>query len=140
MISFNYETDFEIQDKAKYEAWLSAIITSEEKREGEINYIFCDDEYLLQINIQYLDHDTLTDIISFDYTVGKEINGDIFISVERVKENAADYGVSFEEELLRVMAHGILHYCGYKDKSADDEALMRNKEEEKIAMFHVEQG
>jgi len=140
MISFNYETDFEIQDEAKYEAWLSAIITSEERREGEINYIFCDDEYLLQINIQYLDHDTLTDIISFDYTVGKEINGDIFISVERVKENAAEYGVSFEEELKRVMAHGILHYCGYKDKSTSDEALMRNKEEEKIAMFHVEQG
>lgn len=135
MISFNYETDFEIQDEAKYEAWLSAIITSEEKREGEINYIFCDDEYLLQINIQYLDHDTLTDIISFDYTVGKEINGDIFISVERVKENAAEYGVSFEEELMRVMAHGILHYCGYKDKSTDDEALMRKKEDEKILIF-----
>ena len=139
MISFNYETDFELQDKAKHEDWISRIITSEDKKEGEISYVFCDDEYLLQMNIQYLDHDTLTDIISFDYTVGREISGDIFISVERVKENAGEFNVPFDEELKRVMAHGILHYCGYKDKSEDDEALMRKKEEEKIAMFHVEQ-
>lgn len=139
MISFNYETDFELQNEALYQDWLTRIITSEGKKEGEINYIFCDDEYLLQINIQYLNHDTLTDIISFDYTVGNEINGDIFISVERVIENANDFGVQFEEELKRVMAHGILHYCGYKDKSDDDEKLMRQKEDEKIALFHVEQ-
>lgn len=139
MISFNYETDFELQDEAKHEDWISRIITSEDKKEGEISYVFCDDEYLLQMNIQYLDHDTLTDIISFDYTVGREISGDIFISVERVKENAAEFNVPFDEELKRVMAHGILHYCGYKDKSEDDEAVMRTKEEEKIAMFHVEQ-
>lgn len=139
MISFNYETDFELQNEALYQDWLTRIIASEGKKEGEVNYIFCDDEYLLQINIQYLDHDTLTDIISFDYTVGNEINGDIFISVERVIENAADYGVQFEEELKRVMAHGILHYCGYKDKSDEDEKVMRQKEDEKIALFHVEQ-
>lgn len=139
MISFNYETDFELQDEALYQDWLTRIIASEGKKEGEVNYIFCDDEYLLQINIQYLDHDTLTDIISFDYTVGNEINGDIFISVERVIENAADFGVQFEEELKRVMAHGVLHYCGYKDKSEEDEQLMRQKEDEKIALFHVEQ-
>ncbi|OYQ44281.1 rRNA maturation RNase YbeY [Flavobacterium cyanobacteriorum] len=139
MISFNYETDFELQDEAKYQGWVSGIIASEGKKEGEVNYIFCDDEYLLQINIQYLDHDTLTDIISFDYTVGNEISGDIFISVERVKDNASEYNVPFDIELKRVMAHGILHYCGYKDKSAGEEALMRKKEDEKIAMFHVEQ-
>lgn len=139
MISFNYETDFELQDEVKYEDWITRIIASEEKKEGEISYVFCDDEYLLQMNIQYLDHDTLTDIISFDYTVGREISGDIFISVERVKENAEEFGVPFDEELKRVMAHGILHYCGYKDKNEEDEALMRKKEEEKIAMFHVEQ-
>ncbi len=139
MISFNYETDFELQDEALYQDWLTRIIASEGKKEGEVNYIFCDDEYLLEINIQYLDHDTLTDIISFDYTVGNEINGDIFISIERVIENAADFGVQFEEELKRVMAHGILHYCGYKDKSDEDEQLMRHKEDEKIALFHVEQ-
>lgn len=139
MISFNYETGFELQDEVKYSEWLGAVIASEGKKEGEINYIFCDDEYLLQMNIQYLDHDTLTDIISFDYTVGKELNGDIFISVERVRENAADFNVPFEEELKRVMAHGILHYCGYKDKTEEDERLMRQKEDEKTAMFHVEQ-
>lgn len=138
MISFNYETEFELDNETRYEQWLSAVIVSEEKKEGEISYIFCDDDYLLEINKQYLDHDTLTDIISFDYTVGNEISGDIFISVERVKDNAIDFNVPFEEELRRVMAHGVLHYCGYKDKTEADEQLMRNKEEEKIAMFHVE--
>ncbi|AWH84413.1 rRNA maturation RNase YbeY [Flavobacterium album] len=139
MISFNYETDFELADEPKYEAWLSEVIKSEDKTEGEINYIFCDDEYLLQKNIEFLNHDTLTDIISFDYTMGNLISGDIFISVERVKENAADFGVVFDEELRRVMAHGILHYCGYKDKTEEDEKVMREKENEKMALFHVEQ-
>lgn len=139
MISFNYETDFKLQDERKYREWISGVIVSESKREGEISYVFCDDDYLLQMNIQYLDHDTLTDIISFDYTVGNEISGDIFISVERVRENASEFDIAFEEELKRVMAHGILHYCGYKDKDEEDEALMRIKEEEKISMFHVEQ-
>lgn len=138
MISFNYECDFDLPDEAAYEKWLSQVIVSENKKEGDINYIFCDDEYLLQMNIQYLDHDTLTDIISFDYTMGNEIAGDIFISIERVKENSAEYNVAFDEELKRVMAHGILHFCGYKDKTEVDEILMRNKEEEKMAMFHVE--
>jgi rRNA maturation RNase YbeY len=90
------------------------------------------------LNEQYLNHDTLTDIISFDYSVGNEIHGDIFISTERVKDNATDFKVSFEEELKRVMVHGVLHYCGYKDKTEEDEALMRSKEDEKIKMFHVE--
>ncbi|PZR23944.1 MAG: rRNA maturation RNase YbeY [Flavobacterium psychrophilum] len=139
MISFNYETDFELQDEARYEEWISEVIESEDKTEGEINYIFCDDEYLLQKNIEFLDHDTLTDIISFDYTMGNLISGDIFISVERVKDNAADYGVSFADELRRVMAHGVLHYCGYKDKSEEDSTVMRSKEEEKMKLFHVEQ-
>ena len=93
----------------------------------------------MEINQQYLDHDTLTDIISFDYSVGNEINGDIFVSVERVKENASDYNVTFQEEIQRVLVHGILHYCGYKDKTESDELVMRTKEEEKMKMFHVEQ-
>jgi rRNA maturation RNase YbeY len=93
----------------------------------------------LEINQQYLDHDTLTDIISFDYSVGNELNGDIFVSVERVKENASDYNVTFQEEIQRVLVHGILHYCGYKDKTESDELVMRSKEEEKMKMFHVEQ-
>ena len=99
MISFNYETDFELDNEAHYEDWISRIIESEGFDEGEINYIFCDDEYLHKINVEYLDHDTLTDIISFDYTVGNLIQGDIFVSVERVKDNANDFNVSFEEEL-----------------------------------------
>ena len=138
MISFNYETDFELENEAQYEDWISRIIESEGFDEGEINYIFCDDEYLHKINVEYLDHDTLTDIISFDYTVGNLIQGDIFVSVERVKDNATDFNVSFDEELKRVLSHGVLHYCGYKDKSPKDEALMRSKEEEKMQMFHVE--
>ena len=138
MISFNYETDFELENEAQYEDWISRIIESEGFDEGEINYIFCDDEYLHKINVEYLDHDTLTDIISFDYTVGNLIQGDIFVSVERVKDNANDFNVSFEEEFKRVLSHGVLHYCGYKDKSPKDEALMRSKEEEKMQMFHVE--
>ena len=138
MISFNYETDFELDNESQYEDWISRIIESEGFDEGEINYIFCDDEYLHKINVEYLDHDTLTDIISFDYTVGNLIQGDIFVSVERVKDNANDFNVSFEEELKRVLSHGVLHYCGYKDKSPKDEALMRSKEEEKMKMFHVE--
>jgi len=139
MIEFNYETDFELKDEAAYADWLARVIESEDKTEGEINYIFCDDEYLLAKNIEFLNHDTLTDIISFDYTMGNLISGDIFISVERVKENAADFNVTFEEELKRVIVHGVLHYCGYKDKTPEDEKIMRTKEEEKIALFHVEQ-
>lgn len=138
MISFNYETDFELHNETHYEDWISRIIESEGFDEGEINYIFCDDEYLHKINVEYLDHDTLTDIISFDYTVGNLIQGDIFVSIERVRDNATDFNVSFDEELLRVLAHGVLHYCGYKDKSEKDEAVMRAKEEEKMQMFHVE--
>jgi rRNA maturation RNase YbeY len=138
MISFNYENEFELSNEEQLSNWISNVIVSEDKKEGEINYIFCDDEYLLGLNEQYLNHDTLTDIISFDYSVGKELHGDIFISTERVHENAADFNVSFEEELKRVMVHGVLHYCGYKDKSEEDEILMRSKEDEKIKMFHVE--
>ena len=139
MINFNYETDFELDNEVAVEQWLSRVIESENKKEGEINYIFCDDDYLHKINMEYLQHDTLTDIISFDYCVGSEINGDVFVSIERVKENALDFNVAFHEELKRVLVHGILHYCGYKDKSDDDEILMRAKEDEKILLFHVEQ-
>ncbi len=135
MISFNYELDFKLDDEAAYADWISKVISSENKDEGEINYIFCDDDYLIELNQQYLDHDTLTDIISFDYTEGNVLHGDIFISVERVRDNAVDFNVSFEDELKRVLIHGILHYCGYKDKGEEDEKLMRQKEEEKIVMF-----
>jgi probable rRNA maturation factor len=139
MISFNYETDFELDNEEAFENWIINIVDSEASAVGVISYVFCDDDYLHNINVEYLNHDTLTDIISFDYTVGNLIQGDIFISIERVKDNADDFNVSFEEELKRVMCHGLLHYCGYKDKSEADAKLMRLKEEEKIKLFHVEQ-
>lgn len=138
MISFNYETDFELGNEQAYEEWISRVIVSEGKKEGDINYIFCDDDYLHKLNVEYLEHDTLTDVISFDYCVGNELHGDIFISIERVADNAKDFGVTFADELQRVIVHGVLHYCGYKDKSTEEEATMRTKEEEKIQMFHVE--
>lgn len=138
MISFNYESDFSLEQEDVYSSWIETIVESENKILGEISYIFCDDEYLHTINLQYLNHDTLTDIISFDYTEGDIISGDIFVSIERVVDNAKDFNVSFDEELKRVLAHGVLHYCGYKDKSDQDALLMRTKEEEKIKLFHVE--
>jgi len=138
MISFNYENEFQLHNEDQISSWVSAVILSEKKKEGDINYIFCDDDYLLNINNQYLNHDTLTDIISFDYSVGNELHGDIFISTERVSDNAKDFDIPFQEELKRVLVHGVLHYCGYKDKSEIDEQIMRNKEDEKIKMFHVE--
>lgn len=138
MINFNYETDFVLNDEELFSSWISNVIRSENKTQGELNYIFCDDEYLLKINQQYLNHDYYTDIISFDYSVGNDLQGDMYISIDRVRENAVDFNVSFEEELKRVIIHGVLHYCGYSDKSDNEAQIMRQKENEKIAMFHVE--
>ncbi|WP_228853110.1 rRNA maturation RNase YbeY [Aegicerativicinus sediminis] len=135
MISFNYQTDFELNNEKAYSKWISNVIQNENASEGDINYIFCTDDYLLKINQDYLQHDTYTDIISFDYSVGKELHGDIYISVDRVKENSLLYGESFHSELKRVMVHGVLHYCGYKDKSPEDVSLMRGKEELYMASF-----
>lgn len=138
MISFNYELDFSLQNEDTFSSWISSVIVSENKKEGDINYIFCDDEYILEINKQYLNHDYYTDIISFDYSIGNELHGDVFVSIDRIRENAVDFKVPFEDELKRVIIHGVLHYCGYKDKTSEEEVLMRVKEDEKIAMFHVE--
>lgn len=129
MISFHSEVPFEIADANSTASWLSAVISKEDYNEGEISIVFCDDEFLHKLNVEFLDHDTLTDVISFDYSMGKEIHGEIFISIERVQENAKEFDQPFETELSRVMVHGVLHYCGYKDKSASDESLMRIKEE-----------
>lgn len=128
MISFNLETEFFLENEPTISSWISKVITSEGFKEDEINYVFCDDDYLHKLNVEFLNHDTLTDVISFDYSVGKIIQGDIFISVERVKENAKDFSVDFKSELNRVMVHGVLHYCGYKDKTEADAKLMREKE------------
>lgn len=135
MISFNYELDFKLTNEECTSEWIKSVINAEEYEPGEINYIFCDDAYLLKLNIKFLNHNTLTDIISFDYNVGKEIHGDIFISVDRVKENASKYNVPFQEELNRVIVHGVLHFCGYNDKSIDESKLMRDKENYYIEQF-----
>ena len=139
-INFYSENDFVLVDEDLHLSWLESVITSEGKKLEELSYIFCDDEYLLKINMEYLDHDTYTDIITFDYSVGKILQGDIYISIERVSENAETFNVKFEEELRRVLVHGILHLSGYKDKEESDAALMRSKEEEKMKLFHVEQS
>ena len=128
MISFNYETEFILKTEKDISAWVSFVILEEKCKLGEINYIFCDDNYLYKINVDFLNHDTLTDIISFDYSVGKELHGDIYISIERVLDNAKDFNTNFDDELARVIIHGVLHYCGYKDKSAVEQTIMRAKE------------
>jgi rRNA maturation RNase YbeY len=133
MISFNYETDFILEHTDQFSDWISKAISEESCREGEINYIFCSDDYLHKINLDFLAHDTLTDIISFDYSVGKELHGDIYISIDRVKDNASDFKVLFTDELARVIIHGVLHYCGYKDKSPEDAKVMRSKEDYYLA-------
>lgn len=128
MISFSTETLFELSKSAVISAWLSSIISQEKHTEGEISIVFCNDEYLCKLNVEFLNHDTLTDVISFDYSIGKQVHGEIFISVDRVKENATEFNQSFEIELSRVIAHGVLHFCGYKDKTDSESSLMRTKE------------
>ena len=128
MISFSTETLFELSKSAVISAWLSSIISQEKHTEGEISIVFCNDEYLCKLNVEFLNHDTLTDVISFDYSIGKQVHGEIFISVDRVKENATEFNQSFETELSRVIAHGVLHFCGYKDKTDSESSLMRTKE------------
>lgn len=138
MIVFHFESDFIIKDQLKYIDWIGRLIDSEAFSLGQIDYIFCSDEYLLRINQEYLNHDTYTDIITFDYVDGTVLSGDIFISEERVRENAVKFEADFDDELRRVMSHGILHLMGYKDKEESDALIMRNKELEKMKMFHVE--
>ncbi len=129
MIDFNYqETAFKLDNEQALERWINSVISAENCKLGDVSYIFCNDTYLHKLNVEFLEHDTLTDIISFDYSVGKELHGDIFISIERVVDNARDFKVDFKNELYRVMVHGILHYCGYKDKNDADIIEMRAKE------------
>lgn len=129
MITYYSETDFELDDEINAAKWLEFCIDQENKELGEVCYIFCNDTYLLEKNVKYLKHNTLTDIISFDYSMDNFISGDIFISIERVIENAKEFDITFKDELHRVMIHGILHYCGYKDKLPEDKSLMRTKED-----------
>lgn len=139
MISFHYEFDFTLDNESDFRSWIERVVVSEGYIVGDLQYIFCDDDYLLKIHRKYLNKDSFTDIISFDYTASKVVSGDIFISVTRVRENADKYKVSYEDELLRVMAHGPLHFMSYDDKNEEDRLVMKKKEEEKIKLFHVEQ-
>ena len=137
MILFHSETGFQLSHKLFHKRWLTALAGHEGFKIGDINYIFCDDDYLLKVNLEYLNHDTLTDIITFDYVEGKVLNGDIFISIERVRENSVIFSVPFEQELLRVLSHGLLHLCGYKDKSDEEAAEMRKMEEFAIQLYQT---
>ncbi|MEG1592420.1 rRNA maturation RNase YbeY [Chryseobacterium sp.] len=134
MIQFFYENLPESVN-TEYTKWLKDIILSEDKKLGEINYIFCDDEYLLKVNQDYLQHDYYTDIITFDYVKGKTISGEIFVSLQRILDNASTLSKNYEEELRRVLAHGILHLSGYKDKTEEEERLMRSKEDYYLAKY-----
>ncbi len=136
MITFNYETDFHLSDEKLLENWINNIVVDKGFELGEINYIFCDDVYLHKLNVEFLQHDTLTDVISFDNSLGKLINGDIYISIERVEDNAKDFEVSFDDELHRVMIHGVLHYMGFKDKSGEDKAIMRGEEDKALSLIN----
>ena len=129
MITFNYETKFLLVNEEQLKGWISSCIERYNFNEGDLNYIFCDDEYLHKLNIEFLNHDTLTDIISFDYTLGKLVSGDIYISVERVKENSLEFSQTFDNELNRVIIHGALHFMGLKDKSEEEKANMRSNED-----------
>jgi rRNA maturation RNase YbeY len=137
MIIYNFETLFNLNDTSTISDWIHKVISNEGFETGEINFIFCDDDYLLNLNLAFLDHDTLTDIISFDYTMGNLISGDVYISIPRVMENASIFNTSFQNELHRVIIHGILHYCGYKDKSEDEKLIMRSKEDEYLNVLII---
>ena len=133
MIEYHFETTFSLQNQNELTNWIKTCISKEGFSLDEISYIFCDDAYLSKLNVEFLKHDTLTDIISFDNSLGKTIGGDIFISVERVAENAELFNTPFLNELHRVMIHGVLHYVGYNDKTKEDKAIMRGKENEMLS-------
>ncbi len=128
-ISFNAESiDFSFEDETAIANWLKKIIEQEEKELHLLNFIFCSDHYLHQLNIEYLDHDSLTDVITFHYAEPPLIEGDVFISIDRVKENATKFKIPFIQELQRVVVHGVLHLCGYGDKTPKESEIMRQKE------------
>lgn len=135
MVQFFFENIEEITIPPLTKDWLQNLISSENKKLGEINYIFCDDEHLLQVNRDFLQHDYYTDVITFDYVKGKTISADIFVSLPRISDNAKSLSKDFNSELLRVLAHGVLHLCGYKDKSEDEILEMRSKEDYYLSIF-----
>jgi len=137
MIEFSSQNDFVLEQSERVESWLKAASLKESYGIDSLGYVFCSDDFLLEINQQFLDHDTLTDIVTFDYTEGTILNGEIYISTDRVADNAKDFNVDFDTELRRVIIHGLLHMCGYGDKTEDEKTRMRSKEDEYLALWDV---
>ena len=135
MIQFFFEDVEPIEIDTRTTDWLTQLIIQEGKKAGKINYIFKSDEGLLKVNQDFLKHDYYTDVITFDYVKGKTISGDIFVSLPRISDNAKSHQKDFNSELHRVLAHGLLHLCGYKDKTSEEQTEMRNKEDFYLNLF-----
>lgn len=136
LVSFHSESiQFQLEQETSIQQWINAVIEYHGANLVNLSYVFCSDEYLHAINLEYLNHDTLTDIITFPYLEPPNVEGDIFISIDRVRENAETFKVSFEQELRRVIIHGVLHLCGQADKTEAEAIQMRKKEEAALAMF-----
>ena len=135
MISFEYIADSSFKPSVAHKIWLHQVIRNKGKVPGDISYIFCNDEYMIEQNIAFLNHDTYTDIITFDECVGDIVSGSILISLDRVADNADKFGKTFENELLRLVVHGTLHLCGYKDKTEEEAIIMRQQENEALALL-----
>ncbi|MBR1769498.1 MAG: rRNA maturation RNase YbeY [Bacteroidales bacterium] len=134
-VSFNLEVEFNLKERLKIKRWIKTVVENAGMKLGTLSYIFCSDEKILEVNRQYLSHDFYTDIITFDYVERNVVNGDIFISVDRVKDNAVEYGVSFEEELKRVIIHGVLHLLGLEDHSEQESERMRQEEDKALLLY-----
>ena len=135
MIKYFSSTDFVIKDRLGLTSWIEEVLNKESRLLEELVFNFCSDESLLKINKEFLKHDTLTDVITFDYSASKAVSGEVFISVDRVRENAKEFDQDFNDEIRRVMIHGVLHLCGYKDKTPKDKALMSDMENCHLAFF-----
>lgn len=134
-IRFSIETKYSLKNRTLIKQWIKTVVENKGKKLGDVSYILCDDDYLLEVNRQYLKHDYYTDIITFDYTENDRIGGDLFISIDRVKDNATALQIPEHEELMRVMIHGVLHLLGLKDKSEEEVKQMRKAEEECLELL-----
>ena len=138
MIRFTSQTNFKLKKAGLYRTWIKGVILKESFDLGELNFLFCDDPHIHKLNLEFLKHDTFTDILTFESSLGKTVNADVCISVDRVRENAKEQQVTFYNELSRVLVHGVLHLCGYNDSSEPEKAVMRSKENEYLAQFFSE--
>ena len=135
MIKYFSSTDFVIKDRLRLTSWIEEVINKERRLIKELVFNFCSDDSLLKLNKEFLNHDTLTDVITFDYSVSETISAEVFISVDRVRANSKEFHQDFNDEIKRVMIHGVLHLCGYKDKTTKEKALMSDKENLYLAVF-----